>query len=539
MSDIGIGSFAAGLSQGFGQGYRIRSDVEDRKAARDFQQQHLGIMQQNADMSRQVHETQLAGIRRQQQKAQTEDDAHREALQLLTQGGGGQLDPSLPPDQQVARAMVSGNAFRNPAVLNKVAEVYAKAGLPEAAKWMEHGYRADRENVLDMVDALKRGDTKAAAEAYNSRGSQQVTDIRPAEGKEGTPTGRYRVKFQDGTEGEIDPDQIARSVFSFSEWRAMQADARKAERETAKDQAEINLKRAQAENQLGDNPTKIRVAEIQAGAKGKGSGKGKGAGGGEDGGVDWLDAERRQKINTEIMSAAIAQYSKTPLDPISGKKAPDEYSRNIGEKASRVYLQAIKNGGDMTVESALRIATEGQVTYGTRMDASGKLITKPGVSLNGTTYDDGSAEKPATKDQVLEYLDSTRARAQEAGRQITPDMLKDVPINQWAKQAGMKPQELVDRLVIGPPQEPKAKSASTQTAAPKAPPPPAAQAGIISIPSGIGSAQPTPGWSGRTFNPPPGAPSGVRGRPAAPGQRGILQEEQKPKRGWNGRTFNP
>lgn len=461
MNDIGIGALTSGLAQGFGQGYRLAGERADRNMARELQQRHLGIMEENAGLQRQVVGNQIKQQDRALAKQQREEDAHRQALQLLTQGSGVPVDPNLPADQQVSRMMVGGGAFRNPAVLNEVAKVYATAGLPEAVKWMEHGYKADRENVLDMVDALKRGDTKAAVDAYNQRGSQQITGIKPAEGKEGTPTGRYRVKFKDGEEGEIDPDQIARSVFSFSEWRDMQEAGRKAQREGVKDQADINLKGAQAEHALaqaekdrGANETELEKARIAASAKGKGKGSGSGSGGGDGEGGDpfGASAKRRVEIQKEMDEYVGRNFGK--VDQVdSNKWTHTPESRKAATIATQLLMASMEGGRPMAMPDAARAAQEGQSVYTYPELKGGRLVLSQMWEHNGVQYPMGSAEKDASVEQTLGYLDAVGAMARHKGA-TAADLMKADDIKLAAKQAGITPEQAVKRMLEGAPAAP-------------------------------------------------------------------------------------
>lgn len=449
---MNFGSLAGGLAEGLQGGYRTGMLAENLRGQREMDQRRVGIMEANAQQQRELADLQKQQHQRQLDRETRAEEAHKRAIGALIEGTDAPLDRNASAGSQIGQVILSTNALNDPRRLRAALNIYREAGMAkEAEEYLGHLKNAQEQNVLPALDALKKGDYEGASQIYSQMGIK-------ARFSPGSTKGKYRVDYDgDGSHEERDLDLDEMSVRGYTGFQKAKQAALDAANKAETHKAEIELKQADAANKRGDNPTKIRVAEIGAqkaldvaDRRANRKGGGKGGAGGDDGEVDWKDAKARHDINADIMNAAVAQFSKTPLDPVSGKKAPDEYSRNLGEKASRVYLKALEGGRPMTIESSLRIANEGQVTYATKLDSSGRLMTKPGISLNGTVYDDGSVEKPATKQQVIEYLDSTRARAVEKGTQITADMLKDVPIDQWAKQAGMKPQELVNRLVNGP-----------------------------------------------------------------------------------------
>lgn len=462
---MNFGSLAGGLAEGLQGGYRTGMLAENLRGQREMDQRRVGIMEANAQQQRELADLQKQQHQRQLDRETRAEEAHKRAIGALIEGTDAPLDRNASAGSQIGQVILSTNALNDPRRLRAALNIYREAGMAkEAEEYLGHLKNAQEQNVLPALDALKKGDYEGASQIYSQMGIK-------ARFSPGSTKGKYRVDYDgDGSHEERDLDLDEMSVRGYTGFQKAKQAALDAANKAETHKAEIELKQADAANKRGDNPTKIRVAEIGAqkaldvaDRRANRKGGGKGGAGGDDGEVDWKDAKARHDINADIMNAAVAQFSKTPLDPVSGKKAPDEYSRNLGEKASRVYLKALEGGRPMTIESSLRIANEGQVTYATKLDSSGRLMTKPGISLNGTVYDDGSVEKPATKQQVIEYLDSTRARAVEKGTQITADMLKDVPIDKWAKQAGMKPQELIDRLVSGPP-TPKGEQAGGEPA---------------------------------------------------------------------------
>ena len=462
------GSLAGGLAEGLGSGYRTGMLATNLKNQNEMEQRRMGIVEEDARQRRQINDLTVQRHQRDMDREAREEASYKEALSALMPDPSN-VDPNLPASEQFGRTLMGMKP--NAAQWTAAANALAKNGNTKALEFMNFAWKAREEGAFDALHALTRGDMEGAKNAFNAAGQHRLKSIEPTgEGPDGTQSGVFKFTYDDGSSETHNVREAFSMLSSPSAYARYTQDIRKQQEESEKNQADIELKQAQASNARGDNPTKIRVAEIGAqkaldvaDRRANRKGGGKGGAGGDDGEVDWKDAKARHDINADIMNAAVAQFSKTPLDPVSGKKAPDEYSRNLGEKASRVYLKALEGGRPMTIESSLRIANEGQVTYATKLDPSGRLMTKPGISLNGTVYDDGSVEKPATKQQVIEYLDSTRARAVEKGTQITADMLKDVPIDKWAKQAGMKPQELIDRLVSGPP-TPKGEQAGGEPA---------------------------------------------------------------------------
>ena len=459
------GSLAGGLADGLGSGYRTGMLATNLKNQNEMEQRRMGIVEEDARQRRQINDLTVQRQQRDMDREARAEEAHKMAIGALTEGTDAQLDKNASAGSQIGGVILSTNALNDPRRLRAALNIYREAGMAkEAEEYLGHLKNAQEQNVLPALDALKKGDYEGASQIYSQMGIK-------ARFSPGSTKGKYRVDYDgDGDYEERDLDLDEMSVRGYTGFQKAKQAAAEAAAKAQTHQADIGLKRAQTINALGDNPTKIRVAEIGAqkaldvaDRRANRKGGGKGGAGGDDGEVDWKDAKARHDINADIMKAATKLFSKATGNLSTGEKMPDEYSRNIGEKASRVYLKALEGGRPMTIESSLRIANEGQVTYETKLDPSGRLMTKPGLSLNGTPYDDGSVEKPATKQQVIEYLDSTRARAVEAGTQITADMFKDVPIDKWAKQAGMKPQELIDRLVSGPP-TPKGEQAGGEPA---------------------------------------------------------------------------
>lgn len=236
---MNIGALAGGIAQGGIHGFQVANQAADRAQARELQARQLGIMEEGAKLDHTLKRNEL-------DRQTRELKAHQDALALIGQATGQQADPNTPADQQVVQGLFGGNAMQNPELLNKVAGVYLAAGVPDGTKWLEHAWRAKRENVLGMTDALRRGDEAAALQAFNASGTRKAKAIERVVGQDGSGSNRFRAVFEDGTSTDFDPDQVDRSVFSFGEYRNMQNESRKAVREDQKAASEINKNNAAA-----------------------------------------------------------------------------------------------------------------------------------------------------------------------------------------------------------------------------------------------------------------------------------------------------
>lgn len=462
---MNIGSLAGGLADGFTSGYRTGILGANIKGQQANDERRLKIAEEQNARSAELQGLQIQDAKRAMERQQALDAAHKQALQIMSGASGAQIDPNAPPDTQIARVMAGG--FNDPRALSAAAQVYAQAGHPDAIKWFERSFQAKREGVLDFLDAVDRGNMDEAKSRYNSFGEQRMEAVAPVVGKDGKPTGRVRVKWNDGQEEEMDPDAIKRSVFSYSEWRNMQAEAQKAKSQADKDDAEIKLKKAQAEEAEGRNPTRIRVAEIGADrarsvasirATASGGGRGSGRGAGKEPDV-WKDAEQRNKVLKEVDDIALNQFGDPNPASTSGARQHNDKSRKVGRAAQMIFSQAVRDKNDnMTQDWAVKIAAEGTPSYEMPRFSNGRLVTKATITYDNVRYPMGTAVKPAEKEQVMEYLNRWASIHKQAERKPTEAQLRAEPeVKAAAKQAGMSVDDVVNKI-LG--KEPPAKPAT-------------------------------------------------------------------------------
>lgn len=458
-----IGALAGGLADGFQSGYRTGILGANLKSQQENEAKRLKIAEEQNARQGELQGLQIAGAKRAMEREQALEAAHKQALQIMSGATGARMDPNMPADQQIARFVTGG--LNDPRTLSAVADVYAQAGHPDAAKWIERGLLAKKEGVLDMADALKRGDTAEAKRLYNAVGSVRLADIKTMEGKEGTPIGRYRLKFEDGEEGDVDPDSLMRSVFSYSEWRKMQDDARKAQLDAEKNAAEVRAKNASASKDEGANATAIEVARIGADKArdvksmdidarasgilgGRGGGRGRGAGGNKEP-DPWKDAEQRNKVLKDVDDFARNQYGDPGVGTKDGERAHNEQSRKVGRAAQMILSASIQAGDqNMTPEWATKIAADGTPSFEMPEFSNGRLVTKQTITYDGVKYPLNTAVKPADKDQVLQFIDHWAGVHKEATKKPTADQLRAEPeIKAAAKQAGMSVDDVVNRIL--------------------------------------------------------------------------------------------
>ena len=446
---MNFGSLAGGLAEGLGSGYRTGMLADNLRNQREMDQRRVGIMEANAQQQRELADLQKQQHQRQLDRETRAEEAHKMAIAALTEGTDAPLDRNASAGSQIGQVILSTNALNDPRRLRAALNIYREAGMAkEAEEYLGHLKNAQEQNVLPALQALRGGDYEGAGRIYSQMGIK-------AKFSPGAAKGKYRVDYDgDGTFEERDLDIDEMSVRGYDGYVKAKQAALDAANKAETHKAEIELKQADAANKRGDNPTKIKIAEINANRsnKGRGRGAGGGAGGGDDGGPDMLDATRRVQIQKDVDEFVRSNFG-TP-DPVTGDPAKarhNDNSRRLSTIAAQLMMAAENGGKPMTIQDAGRLATEGRAVYGgAQVDPKGRLVAQQSWEVNGQVYPMGAATRALGKEEVLEYLDTTRARAIESGKTITPDMLKEVPIDQWAKQAGMKPQELVDRLVNGP-----------------------------------------------------------------------------------------
>lgn len=449
---MNFGSLAGGLAEGLGSGYRTGMLADNLRNQREMEGRRMGIMEDDARQRRALTDQTMQRNQRDLDREAREEAAWKESLAVLAPDPS-TWDPNLPASEQVGRVLMA--AKPNAETWTKVAAPLLRSGNTKGLEFLNFAWKAREEGAADALRALTSGDMEGAKTAFNGAGQHRVKSIEPTgEGPDGTQSGVFKFTYEDGTTETHNAREAFTTLSSPSAYANYMASLRKQQEESEKNRAEIELKQADAANKRGDNPTKIKVAEINANRsnKGRGRGAGGGAGGGDDGGPDMLDATRRVQIQKDVDEFVRSNFG-TP-DPVTGDPAKarhNDNSRRLSTIAAQLMMAAENGGKPMTIQDAGRLATEGRAVYGgAQVDPKGRLVAQQSWEVNGQVYPMGAATRALGKEEVLEYLDTTRSRAIESGKTITPDMLKDVPIDKWAKQAGMKPQELVDRLVNGP-----------------------------------------------------------------------------------------
>lgn len=476
MNDIGIGALTSGLAQGFGQGYRIRSDIEDRRSARDFQQRHIGIMEDNAGMNREVQKTQLTGMRREEQKAQADEDSWRAALSALDPAGA--IDPSTPASEQLGRKLMSVKPTA--AQWAAASNVLLRNGNAKGFEFMKFAQTAREEGAADALAALSRGDTKGAMRAFNAAGMHRLKDVRPAgEGPDGTPSGEYDFEYDDGTVERHNPDTAYEVLTSPAAYDRYVAEKRQRLQESQKTQAEIRSKDAQSFKNMGDNATQIRVAEINAGSREavadkRGAGRGKGTTGGDDP----FDESAKRRVEISKMVDEYVGKNFGEVDKMDGTKwSHNDKSRKLSAIASQLMVASIEGGKPMNVQDAAIAASQGSAVYKPAIQNE-RLVSTQMWRNGDVEYPMGAATKELTKDQVLQYIDSVGDGIRRKGN-LTPEQVRDsTDIKIAARQAGMTVEGVVQRIMKGPATQ---KGASAAAAKGKGAAPGMVEAGNIDL----------------------------------------------------------
>lgn len=452
MNGVGLGALAGGLAQGGLAGYNTAMRWQDQAADRELRARQVGIQEKSAALEQEQAQKEM-------ERRNREEAAHRAAMQVLSDATGFQPDPNTPAGDQIGMGLVKSNALRNPEVLTQVANIYGRAGMPEMTKWLEFGFKAEKEGALSMADALKRGDAQGAVQAFNQSGDVRAKSFEPVLLPDGGQSGKWKVTLQDGKSGEVDPTQLERSVLSPNEWRAMQAEDQKRTLESAKTASTVNLQDAQAEHARGINPTALEIAGMrtdsaEAQTAARLAARGAGGGGkkkGGDEGPDWKEANEQAALSKSIESMVLSNYGDrpNPLDP--EKVAHNDRTRRIARTASQLMTQSIKGGNQLPMQDAIEMAANGRGIFTPPKLVGGRLVAEQQLEYNGVIYPLGGAAKPISKDQALQYVETLKSGLQSSGKKVTAEQLAAADdIQALAKQAGMPVDALV-RNILGQP----------------------------------------------------------------------------------------
>ena len=452
------GSLAGGLAEGLGSGYRTGMLATNLKNQNEMEQRRMGIVEEDARQRRQINDLTVQRQQRDMDRDAREEASYKEALSALMPDPSN-VDPNLPASEQFGRTLMGMKP--NAAQWTAAANALAKNGNTKALEFMNFAWKAREEGAFDALHALNRGDMEGAKNAFNAAGQNRLKSIEPTgEGPDGTQSGVFKFTYDDGSSETHNVREAFSMLSSPSAYARYTQDLRKQQEESEKNQADVGLKRAQTISALGDNPTKIRVAEIGAdkardvaATKATKGGGRKGGGKGDDEGPDMLDATRRVQIQKDVDDFVRSNFG-TP-DPVTGdpgKARHNDKSRRLSTIAAQLMMAAENGGKPMTIQDAGRLAAEGKaVQQGVQIDPKGRLVTQQSWELNGQVYPMGSGSRALEKEEVLQLIDQNRESMRVNGLNPTADQLKaTTEVRAMAKQAGISVDEVVKRMLDGP-----------------------------------------------------------------------------------------
>jgi hypothetical protein len=100
----------------------------------------------------------------------------------------------------------------NPKFLDETAKDFMAAGLPDGVKWLEAGYKAQKEGLLTATQRAVAGDLPGAEQAFNATGEHKVQpgSLKWKDDKKDVLQG----KNEDGSDFEVDPKKLLKSFLS-------------------------------------------------------------------------------------------------------------------------------------------------------------------------------------------------------------------------------------------------------------------------------------------------------------------------------------
>jgi hypothetical protein len=237
----GLGAFAGGLSDGMrvGQDMKLRQqfiDEQKKSNVRDAELHRarmdaINLHSERRSRIRAANDEIAAGWERDSamQLAQPvtpglSDIATKVPVSAyprvasLSEGSRRASRPALSSDEMIGKRMLTGNLLEDPDELTRMAGVYKKHGvLDEMAPWMNEVYTAKKRGVPAALHLLLAGDSKAAAQALRNGGihlSGAPVRVNPDD----PSSNRWRFKFDDGQERDINLRAIARKFFPTNYW---------------------------------------------------------------------------------------------------------------------------------------------------------------------------------------------------------------------------------------------------------------------------------------------------------------------------------
>ena len=171
-------------------------------------------------------------------------------------GTGPGTDPNAPglqptgpagnPHHQVGFGLYQNpSLFANPKFLNDTAKDFMASGLPEGVKWLEAGYKAQKEGLIEALQRANGGDLRGAEQAFNNTGEHKVqpNSLQWKDNNRTTLVG----KNEDGSDFEVKPAEMLRNFLSPKDFFENQSKSRQLEIEQQKAENEKQLDSARAD----------------------------------------------------------------------------------------------------------------------------------------------------------------------------------------------------------------------------------------------------------------------------------------------------
>lgn len=161
------------------------------------------------------------------------------------------------PGRQVGFGLYQNtNLLRDPQFLDRAAQIFLKAKMPEGIKWLERSHAAQRENAVDALKALSAGDVNRAIETFNAAGRVKVEGAEQI--TEGPDKGKWAVRFEGGQQRTIDPAEELKSYLDPSAFFTLRDRDRTAAREDRRLTAFEGDLQARREDRNADNARRDR-----------------------------------------------------------------------------------------------------------------------------------------------------------------------------------------------------------------------------------------------------------------------------------------
>lgn len=168
-----------------------------------------------------------------------------------------QAEP-ISADKFIQKQILTGNAFGNPQVLNKLAAASFEAGQGEKAlAFLNMAHQAHEKGLTQAMSKLMEGDGKGAADIIRSRGTDLEGDLTPVEGKEHVWKG-----IVDGKEREFDVRKMAGAANPM-EWFTQLDQKNQRDAELLLKQKEDARQTEDQANKTKESASKLKTDETQ------------------------------------------------------------------------------------------------------------------------------------------------------------------------------------------------------------------------------------------------------------------------------------